>query len=422
MPSKPQQNKVLVDKSRSTTLHLTGILFLILYFVAGAIYSINLTTETRFKDEREYLALSDYLLHGPGYSLDGVHLTALRPPGYPFFVTALKAMGGTNTCIRLAQYLLVISTILLIYRFCPKNARSTGLLVVTSLVMLYPVLFYTSATIYPQTLTAFLFILSMTLLAATPRGALLNLMTGLSFGLLILVTPTFIFTLIVALVMSKIFQIIRWRDCLYVLVAATFTIGLWTTRNAVLFHQFVPIASNSGYNLLLGNCENTVPYGGTANIDLVDYNNKAIAMGLNEFQMDHYYQKAAINWIEHHRLSAIALYFEKVLNFFNVWNEYSPLNSSEIVPWKQLVMAFTYMMLLALLIWRLLERNRFPLIPLEKLFLAVYVLSAFTSAIFVTRIRYRLPYDYLIIAIIAIHLNNRIQAWLETSSRKNETP
>jgi hypothetical protein len=69
----------------------------------------------------------------------------------------------------------------------------------------------------------------------------------------------------------------------------------------------------------------------------------------------------------------------------------------------------SYLLLLVLLAWRLIDFRRFPLTPREKLLLIVYVLSAFTSAIFFTRIRHRLPYDYLIIAVIASNLSARLE-------------
>ena len=74
------------------------------------------------------------------------------------------------------------------------------------------------------------------------------------------------------------------------------------------------------------------------------------------------------------------------------------------------------LLLLALLAWRLCEAVRFPLSTTEKLFLAIYILSAFTQAIFFTRIRLRLPYDYLIIAVIAMHLSRRLTPYFTKST------
>ena len=106
------------------------------------------------------------------------------------------------------------------------------------------------------------------------------------------------------------------------------------------------------------------------------------------------------------------LYLEKTLNFFNVWNEYAKGTAAEVSPWKQIVMAASYVLLVGLLFWRLTERKRFPLATWEKLFLIVYVLSAFTTAIFLTRIRHRLPFDYLLITVVTLHLSRRLQPWL----------
>lgn len=409
--------KICLGKSHAEILSLAGILLLLFYVMAGAIYSFALAPEARFRDESDYLVLSNNLLHGPGYSWDGFHLTAGRPPGYSFFLAAIRALGGDVISFRLAQYGLLAATILLLSRLCFPTNRFAGLPIVTSLVALYPVLFYTSAICYPQTLASFLFILVLAQLMSPFRGPVLDMTCGLTFGALILVMPTFAFTLIVVLATAWLLKMIRWHEGLLIFAAAFLIIGLWTARNAFVFHQFVPIATNSGENLLLGNSEETSPYAGTANINITHYHLEALALGLDEVHEDRYYQKAALHWIEQHPAQAIVLYCEKVLNFFNIWNEYSPKNKAEFSPWKQVAMAITYIMLLALLAWRLSDVKRYPLSLMEKLFLIVYVLTAFTTAIFVTRIRYRLPYDYMLIAIIAMHLNNRIQSWLKVSSK-----
>lgn len=416
-PLSSTKTKILLGKPPAGILHLAGILLLFFYVMAGVIYSFSVSPEPRFRDESDYLVLSDNLLHGPGYSWDGVNLTAGRPPGYPFFLAAIRAVGGGIIGFRLAQYGLLAATILLLNRLCSPKDRFASLIIVIGLVALYPVLFYTSAICYPQTLAAFLFILILVQLTTSDRGTLLNLICGLTFGVLVLVMPTFAFTLLVVLATAWALKMIRWQEGLLIFAAACLIIGLWTARNAMVFHRFVPIATNSGENLLIGNSEATSPYGGTANINITHYHLEAASLGLDEVDEDRYYEKAALHWVEQNPSQAIVLYCEKVLNFFNIWNEYSPKNKDEFSPWKQIVMAVSYIMLLTLLAWRLLDIKRYPLTLAEKLFLIVYVLTAFTTAIFVTRIRYRLPYDCMIIAIIAMHLNNRIQSRLNVSSK-----
>jgi len=363
-------------------LRAAGIGLLLLLLAAGVIYSVMLPAQARFSDEQEYLLLSHNLLHGPGYSMDGVHLTASRPPGYAFFISAIEAMGGGIVAIRVIQFALVGATVWLVSLFCPEKSRPGSLLIVTGLVALYAVLFYTASTLYPQTLAAFLFVLMLVFLLKI--------------------------TLVVVLAVAWLLKLINWRNAAVIFAVAAIFVGLWTARNYVQFHQFVPVASNSGANFLIGNCENTVPTGGSGNVDRTHYQQEAQRLGLDEFQTDHYYRQAAVTWIEENPVRALVLYGEKVLNFFNFYNQYAPENKGEVSFAKQAVMAVTYGVLIALLLWRLLEAGRFPLTAHEKLFLAVYILSAFTQAIFFTRIRLRLPYDYLIIAIVAIHLCRRL--------------
>jgi hypothetical protein len=406
------QARSFSGKSPGDILEMTGVLLLLLYLLAGVIYSAVLSPVARFPDEEEYLKLSYNLLHGPGYSMDGVHLTASRPPGYAFFLSAIQAVGGGFFSFRVIQFLLLGATILLVYRLCSERKIFAGLLIVTCLVICYPVLFYTSATLYPQTLSGFLFMLALTLTLATPRGPVLNLVTGFSFGVLILEVPTFLFTTVVVLGAACFLKIIRWREVLLIILAASFIIGAWTTRNAICFHRFVPIASNSGANFLMGNNGQATADEAAANVGVKPYYQQAEKLGLDEFQSDHFYREAALTWIKTHPDRALVLYLEKVLNFFNIMNVYSSRIHAEVSTSRQIVMAVSYLFLLGLLSWRLIETKRFPLIPREKLFLIVYVLSAFTSAIFFTRIRHRLPYDYLIIAIIALNLSRHFEIWM----------
>ena len=407
----------LSAESLGRNLEMAGVVLLLLYLLAGVIYSAVLPAVARFSDEDDYLKLSYNLLHGPGYSMDGINLTASRPPGYAFFLFAIRAMGGDFFSFRVVQFLLLGGTVFLVSRLCAEKKAFASLFVVTLLVICYPVLFYTSATLYPQILSGFLFVLALTLTLAAPRGLLLNLATGCCFGALILEVPTFLFTMVIVLVTVWILKIFRWRDVLLVGLAASLFIGGWTWRNASRFHRFVPIASNSGMNFLIGNNEKATAYEAVANAGLAPYAEQADKLEMDEFQSDHYFQQVAVDWIKTHPTRAVVLYFEKVLNFFNIVNVYAPHSREEISTWKQVVMATSYLILLGLLGWRLAEIRRFPLIPREILFLAVYVLSAFTAAIFFTRIRFRLPYDYLLIAVIALHLSRHLKIW--TSARQS---
>ena len=198
-----------------------------------------------------------------------------------------------------------------------------GLFITTGLVICYPLFFYMGGTLYPQIVSGFLFVLALALMLATPRGLALNLAAGGVFGSLVLVVPTFLFTLAVVLGMALLLKLVRWRDALWVTAAAALVVGAWTSRNAIVFHQFVPIASNSGANFLLGNNEEAKANEATANYGTVPYDEQVQKLGLDEFERDRFYRDAALTWIRTHPGDALVLYLEKVLNFFNITNVYS---------------------------------------------------------------------------------------------------
>ena len=395
-------------QSRRNRFETAGIVLLVVLILGGFIYSVVVPPVASFTDEQEYLKLSENLIRGPGFSLDGVHLTASRPPGYAFFLAAIRGAGGGFISFRIAQFLVLGATVLLVSRLCTEGKPFAELLFVTMLVICYPVLLYIAATLYPQTLTGFLFVLALWLTLRAPRTALLNGLTGMVFGILILTVPTFLFTLVVVLVTARFFQIIRGRDVVVTILAAGIIVGAWTLRNAACFDRFVPVATNSGLNLLEGNNERATPLA-AANVGMEPYYREAAQRGLDEFQRDVFYRTAAFTWIKTHPGDALILYIEKVANFFNIVNVYSPQSQAQVSLWKQVVLAAGYLLLLGLLGWRLTSMKRYPLAPREKLFLVIYVLSAFTSAIFFSRIRHRLPYDYLIIAIVASNLSRRLE-------------
>jgi hypothetical protein len=404
--------KFFVGKSRAEVLDIAGVLLLFLYLLAGVIYSAHLGSQVRFADEGDFLNLSRNLLHGIGYSLDGVHLTACRPPGYPIFLSVLGALGGGIFAFRLAQFFFLGATIVLVSMLAPGKKMFGGVLIVTAVVALYPALFYISGTLYAQPLSAILFILAMVLLLDSPRGWGINVITGLVFGALIFTVPTFLLTMLVTLATAWLLKIIRKRDIIIIILCASLPLIAWGARNEIYLHHFVPVASNSGLNFLVGNNRNAVADQGSDYKGMWEYYHVVVWEGMDEFQANTYYWHVGLTWIKEHPGDALVLYLKKVVNFFNFENEYGNGTNENFSIVMKLVQGFSYFLLLALLGWRLSEIKRFPLISREKLFLIVYVLSAFTSAIFLTRIRLRLPYDFLIIAVVSIHLSRYLKAWI----------
>jgi hypothetical protein len=94
----------------------------------------------------------------------------------------------------------------------------------------------------------------------------------------------------------------------------------------------------------------------------------------------------------------------KFINFFNFRNRLYVHSESSTI--RDGVMFITYYLLLLLAGLRLYFFRRYPLTMTEGFLYGLYLCGALLGAIFFTRIRFRLPYDTLLIAIGAIFLGH----------------
>jgi hypothetical protein len=382
------------------------VLLASLLLVGGAVDSFSLGDSLRFlPDEAEYVALARNLARHNIYSLDGETPTAYRPPGYPAVLSVLVRLGGDISQLRFLNFVFLSGSVYLLGRIMLQQGLPLAAIISSLLVVAYPVLFYTSGTFYPQTLAAFLFLVilkTFTKVKLRPGDFVAG---GLVFGLLVLTVPTFFYAIFV--IWGWFFLTGRYPPArLYILtlVSAFLIIGLWTARNYLVFDTFFFVSTNSGENLLIGNTENSTPNSGT-NVDISKYLDRAA--GLGEAERNKFFTQQAIHFIIEHPAASMKLYLHKVLNYFNYRNELVTLSEGSQL--RDLVMLFTYGPLMAIFLLRLLLIKQAKATPVEILFILLYLLSALVSAVFFTRIRLRLPFDYLMIMVVAITLDGLIR-------------
>jgi 4-amino-4-deoxy-L-arabinose transferase-like glycosyltransferase len=278
------------------------------------------------------------------------------------------------------------------------------------------VFFYTAGTIYPQTLALFLFLLVIAMFTRREIQDRHYLAGGLLLGFLILTVPTFAFTLFVFLGWFLVQP--RLRRPLGICLAAggaLLIVGLWTVRNTIAFSTFFFVSSNSGENLLLGNSENTRPNAGT-NVDISAYYEQTL--GMDEIERDAFYRAQAVEYIGEHPARAARLYGLKVLNYFNFRNEL--ITRSEGSALRDLLVLFTYGPLLLVVITRLALIPRFQATRFEILLVVLYGLSALVGAVFFTRIRFRLPFDSLLVMLAAVFLAQLLKCRVESGGQKGK--
>lgn len=401
-PCKTRISALLVERARLILILATGGVLL-----AGGLYALVLGNHLRFlPDEAEYLQLATHLAEGRGYSLDGQSPTAFRAPGYAVFLSIFVALGARVIHLRLVNVLALALSLPLVFTLLRRHGDPPAAAVGVLLVLAYPVLLFTAGTLYPQTLAALLFLFCLALLTTSSFGLRQALLAGLVLGSLILTVPIFIITLPVMLVWKVRADPGRFiRPALALLAMTLACLTLWSTRNLAALGAVVPLTTSVGVNLLYGNSETATPNGGTT-VDISSY--EEAAQYLEEVEQDRFYRDATMAYVQDHLPRTAGLYALKVLNYFNFRNRLETDAEASLL--RDVAMLLTYGTLLSLGLFRLAQQSTYPLAGFEKLLLGLYVLSALAYGVFFPRIRFRLPFDYLLIMLVALFLGQALHS------------
>ena len=376
-------------------------MIVVIFAVATLLYTVRMGDTLRYPDEVDYLRLARNLAVTGQYTLDGTTPTAYRPTAYPLLLGAGLKLGLSVTALRVANASTLFACMALLYLLVRKTSTVQANIAVL-LIISYPVLVYTAGTFYPQIPAAALFLSAVFVLFSTPNPRTPRFVfAGALLGITILMVPTFAFTLLFTPVFFAWRSSCRtWiRTVSATALGAALILTPWIARNAHVFGRFVPISTNNGISLLTGNNEHATSNSGVT-ADLAQHLSKTTA--LNEIEADAYYRRVAIDFMRTHPCKAFILYLAKTGNYYNYHNTLAVQSESSAT--RDLIMLITYGFLLAAATTRIFLWPRYPLSKLERFTLYLYVLNGFFSAIFFTRVRFRLPMDILLIVLASATL------------------
>jgi hypothetical protein len=413
-PVEPQAREPVEPQVRpgSPFFRRTHRLLIFITIVAAVAYALTLKGNFTYLDESEYYGIASNLLHHHAYSLDGVNPTAYRTPGFPAVLVPLLALHDSVRFLKATNILWWIGAALLTSYIAGELYGSAAETLALLFVLLYPISLYTAGTLYPQTMTSFFFLVSLAIhFHPAARSSLREaFVQGLIFSFLILSVPLYAANLAVFMAFQCFCEKKGVRKAVVTGAVVVLAIGLWSFRNYSTYGQ-VQFSSNSGLNLLLGNSPLTGPNSGT-NIDI-----KALApeaTNMPELQRDAARKEHALDWIKGHPLQWGWLFTEKFVNWFNYRNQLQTAGESS--GFRDLLIALTYYPLLALaLLLPLLLKRR--LSQVEAYLYLSYASAALAYAFFFTRIRFRVPFDFLLIILASGAASMLLESWRVRSSQ-----
>lgn len=375
---------------------------LALLAVATLLVVLQSGNSLRYVDESDYAQLAQSIIHEHRFAAAG-QPTMTRPPGYPGVIAAIYEVSESPLAAKLANVVFLLLAVLTLGALARRIAPGAEALL-PYLVLAYPLVLYATSVLYPQVFGCLMLSIVVLMVCDERLDVGKALLAGLVYGILTLAIPYFL----MLLPLFAVFICVRGRNlrtsslalAASFFVVAMLVIGTWTARNVLTFHHLVPVSANNGINLLIGNSPITGPNSGVG-IEVLPLC-PAVHDGMTEYDFDAATRRCAIDWITHNPGAALRLYVAKVVNYFNYRNELA--TASEQARWRDWVSFLTYYPLLALALLRLGLARRMPLTRPEILIYLLYFLNALASAIFFTRLRFRIPFDFLLIGVNAAFL------------------
>jgi tetratricopeptide (TPR) repeat protein len=260
-----------------------------------------------------------------------------RPPGYPFFLAAIYKLSGRGyVAPRVVQMAVGLLNALLAFALARRLFGHIVGLIVAALMSVYWVFIYFEGEFLEPSFAVLLALLVVYVLVTWLKdmSRLRMLAAGILVGALALVRPNaLLWVPTVALWMLWVMNR-RGVKRRAVMGAAALIIGTLiavvpvTIRNSVVGHDFVPISSNGGVNLFIGNNERadglvrgTMPGIGTLD---TSFDHLAIVAGverktgrsMKHSEVSDYLAHEAFGWMRKHPGRVVGLMWKKTLLFW----------------------------------------------------------------------------------------------------------
>ena len=295
-----------VISERKHFLYIIGSA-LIIRLIWMLVFNVRQTSDFEWYFER---AVS--IAAGTGYVQNGLP-TAQWPIGYPAFLGLIFFL--TNNSVALAKIIHIALYIWFMFVFYRIAFRITGSEKTSRLTILLIAL-YPNHIAYSSIFASeipFLFFLSLSLyflLVRNPSNFFNIILSGVFFGLAIIIKPIALF---LPLILLLFFSFKQNKAALFISLYVPIILIMlpWTMRNYNVYHEFLFSSSNVGVNLLIGNN----PYA-TGTYNYKKEVSSLIGSPEDTFIEGKRSQQYALNYILQHPVRTVMLVPAKFLHLF----------------------------------------------------------------------------------------------------------
>lgn len=254
------------------------LIFLLALGLRAGVFLKQMNNMTLSYDPRNYWIMSHQLvdegIYGYAYDNPSGVSNARVMPGYPLFLAAVYKILGDKylqiTAVRLLQVIISSFSVLLGFVFVKKAFKSNLTALLTALFMaVYPTYVLSTVMLLTETMALFTMLLyfCLALYAFESGKKIINLITGVAFGLHLMIRPA----LLPLFIFPFIFYLLSggWRKrssyislqtlatmFLLQLIGMIIVMAPWWIRNIITLGTFILTAEGSGNPFLAG----TYPY------------------------------------------------------------------------------------------------------------------------------------------------------------------
>jgi len=385
---------------------LTAIVLIALGIRLGAV--LSMPAGINWRDGVEYDSYAASLISEHAYLNQWGYPSAYRPPGYPVF---LVLTGRNPAATRTVQAILGAATVLLVYAASVKILGRREALLAAAITALYPLYIYAAGTYYPAVLLTLFMSGIFLLLIRARRGSssIMAFWAGVLAGLMALTKGSCLPALGLAAVWlamekrpgmeesersgngSSIRN--RLRPAVIFLIPILVITGSWGIRNYLALGSFQPLSTNSGYNFWLGNYPGVKA--DTGNRKLPGQREEELSIRKShqgEVETSRAFLRRGLEYVRNDPGRFIRLSAAKAINLFRFYP--SPM-SRDLKWWEKLASALSYGAVLIPGVYFLVKNIRQS--PEARLILLILIGYTVVHALFISKVRLRLPVDILLI-------------------------